>query len=74
MLRDYFAESPWHEEECFRLLEQMKRERWRSEGFCHFDTPLIVEHETRAQAGFCRVEAFKNWGDTYALYALKREE
>ena len=58
VLTDYFAESEELEKEYFQNLKQLKKEQGLSEDeFFHYDTPLIVEHETQAlkQAGFSYV-------------------
>ena len=74
VLTDYFAESPWHEEEYFRELARLKSEQGLAgEGFYHYDTPLTVEHEAAVlrEAGFSQVEVLKNWGATYTLKARR---
>ncbi|MBO4849012.1 MAG: class I SAM-dependent methyltransferase [Clostridia bacterium] len=74
ILTDYFAAS--EEEEISRRAEliRLKREQGVPEGwFCHFDTPLTVEHEREAllAAGFASAEILKSWGATHTLKALK---
>ncbi len=73
VLTDYFAESEALEAEYFRNLAQLKREQGIGEDvFCHYDTPLTVDHETEIlrQAGFRDVRALKQWGSTWTVVAL----
>ena len=73
ILTDYFAGSD--EEERFRRAEllRLRREQGIEDNvFCHFDTPLTVEHEKEAQlsAGFSSVTVLNHWGATYTLKAI----
>ena len=73
VLTDYFAESEELEAEYFRNLEQLKKEQGIPDGMiCHYDTPLLVGHETEILrgAGFREVRILKQWGEsTYTVLA-----
>lgn len=74
ILTDYFAESPFHEKEYFRILNKLKSEQNISDDeFYHYDTPLTVEHETEVllKAGFSDVKILNNWGATFTLKAIR---
>ena len=65
VLTDYFAESEKLEKEYFRNLAELKKAQGLSDGtFYHYDTPLLVEHETDIlrRAGFRDVRVIKKWG------------
>ena len=65
VLTDYFAESEALEKEYFRNLAALKREQGLSDDtFYHYDTPLLVDHETDIlrRAGFRDVRIMKQWG------------
>ena len=67
VLTDYFAESEELEREYFRNLEELKKEQGLSDGaFYHYDTPLLVSHETDIllRAGFRDVQILKQWGES----------
>ena len=67
VLTDYFAESGELEKEYFQKLAELKKEqRLSDELFYHYDTPLLVEHETEIlrQAGFRNVQILKQWGES----------
>ena len=74
VLTDYFAASD--EEERFRrseLLRLKKEQGIEDDGLYHYDTPLIVQHETEAllSAGFSSVQILNNWGPTHTLKAQR---
>jgi len=73
VLTDYFAETEELEAEYFRNLEALKKEQGLPEGvFYHYDTPLLVGHETELlrRAGFREVRIMKQWGEsTYTVLA-----
>lgn len=72
ILTDYFALSDGEELRFRAELQRLKKEQnVRDDEFCHYDTPLTVEHETEAliEAGFASVTVLKNWGATYTLKA-----
>lgn len=73
ILTDYFAESEKLEKEYFQNLETLKREQGLPEdGFYHYDTPLLVEHEMELLrlAGFRDVRIMEKWGEsTYTVLA-----
>ena len=73
VLTDYFAESEELEAEYFRNLEALKKEQGLPEGgLYHYDTPLLVTHETELLrgAGFRDVRIMKQWGEsTYTVLA-----
>ena len=74
VLTDYFAESEELEKEYFRNLKALKQEQGISDDvFCHYDTPLTVEHEISVlrEAGFSQVRLMKEWGSTYTLLAIR---
>jgi tRNA (cmo5U34)-methyltransferase len=74
ILTDYFSLSEEEERGFRQELIRLKAEQGVEDGtFCHFDTPLTVEHETQAlrEAGFSSVEVLQNWGATYTLKAVK---
>ena len=74
ILTDYFAGSDEEERSRRAELLRLKREQGiEDDVFCHFDTPLTVEHETEAlrAAGFSSVTVLKHWGATYTLKADK---
>ena len=67
VLTDYFAESEELEKEYFRNLEALKKEQGLPEdGFYHYDTPLLVNHELGLllQAGFREVRIMKKWSES----------
>lgn len=67
VLTDYFAESEELEKEYFRNLETLKKEQGLPDnGFYHYDTPLLIEHETELlrQAGFREVRIMQKWGES----------
>ena len=67
VLTDYFAESEELEQEYFRNLEALKKEQGLPEdGFYHYDTPLLVGHETDIlrRAGFREARIVKQWGES----------
>lgn len=73
ILTDYFAGSDEEERSRRAELLRLKREQGiEDDVFCHFDTPLTVEHEKEAllSAGFSSVAVLKNWGATYTLKAI----
>lgn len=76
ILTDYFAESPELEREYFNELARMKREQDLPEGFYHYDTPLLVEHEAQVlrDAGFGTVEILGVWENTRTLRAVKDKQ
>ena len=66
VLTDYFAESEELEKEYFQNLETLKREQGLPEdGFYHYDTPLLVEHEMGLLrgAGFRDVQIMEKWSE-----------
>ena len=73
VLTDYFAETEALEKEYFQNLEALKKEQGiRDDGFYHYDTPLLVEHEMDLlrQAGFSDVRIMQKWGEsTYTVLA-----
>ena len=74
ILTDYFALCEETEEACRAELIRLRKEQGIPDGvFCHYDTPLTVEHETQAllEGGFSRVEILRRWGPTAALKAVK---
>ena len=74
ILTDYFAESEKLEREYFENLRQLKAAQGIPEGeFCHYDTPLTVEHEiqTLREAGFSRCEILNRWEATCTVKAAK---
>ena len=74
ILTDYFALSD-EDERTFRneLLLLKKEQGIDDNEFYHYDTPLTVEHETKAllEAGFSCAEVLNNWGATFTLKANK---
>ena len=67
VLTDHFAESEEMEKEYFQNLADLKREQGLSDDeFYHYDTPLLVEHETDIlrRAGFREVRIMKQWGES----------
>ena len=67
VLTDYFAESEEMEKEYFQNLADLKREQGLPDDeFYHYDTPLLVEHETDIlrRAGFREVRIMKQWGES----------
>ena len=67
VLTDYFAESEELEKEYFRNLETLKKEQGLPDnGFYHYDTPLLIEHETELlrRAGFREVRIMQKWGES----------
>lgn len=74
ILTDYFALSD-EDERTFRneLLRLKKEQGVDDKEFYHYDTPLTVEHETKAllESGFSSVEVLNNWGATFTLKANK---
>ena len=75
VLTDYFAESEELEKEYFRNLAELKRAQGLSDDtFYHYDTPLLVDHETGLlrRAGFREVKILKQWGEsTFTVIAGK---
>ena len=75
VLTDYFAESEDAEKEYFQNLAALKKEQGLPDDvFCHYDTPLTVEHETDLlrRAGFRDVRIMERWGEsTYTVLARK---
>lgn len=73
VLTDYFAESEELEKEYFRNLAQLKKEQGIADGeFVHYDTPLLVDHETDVmrRAGFREVRIVEKWSEsTYTVTA-----
>ena len=73
VLTDYFAESEELEKAYFRNLDALKKEQGLPDhAFYHYDTPLLIEHETEIlrNAGFRNVRIMKKWGDsTYTVLA-----
>ena len=74
ILTDYFALS----EEDEALHRRTYLELKAAQGICddefyHYDTPLTVDHETKAllEAGFSSVEILGQWGATYTIKATK---
>lgn len=74
ILTDYFALTD-EDEQTFRneLLRLKKEQGIDDNEFYHYDTPLTVEHETKAllEAGFSSVEVLNNWGATFTIKANK---
>ena len=67
VLTDYFAESEKLEKEYFRNLETLKKEQGLADdGFYHYDTPLLAEHEMDLleKAGFRNVRIMKKWSES----------
>ena len=55
-------------------LSRLKKEQSITDNeFYHYDTPLTVDHETRALkiGGFLKIEVINNWGATYTIRATK---
>lgn len=74
ILTDYFALSDGDESHHRAELLRLKKEQGINDSeFYHYDTPLTVEHETEAlySAGFSAIEILGNWGQTYAIKAIK---
>ena len=74
ILTDYFAKDDEYEERFMNELVHLKKEQGISDnGFYHYDTPLTVEHESRAlrSGGFSKIEVINNWGATYTIKATK---
>ena len=74
ILTDYFAPDDAYEAFYFQELHRLKAEQGIAGNiFCHYDTPLTVEHETEAlrSGGFSKVDILKRWGATYCLKAWK---
>lgn len=73
VLTDYFAESEELEKEYFQNLAALKKEQGLSDDvFYHYDTPLLVDHETELlrRAGFRNVRVMKQWGgSTFTVLA-----
>ena len=73
VLTDYFAESEALEKEYFQNLAALKKEQELPDGvFFHYDTPLLVGHETDLllRAGFRDVRIMKQWSEsTYTVLA-----
>ena len=66
-LTDYFAETEEMEKKYFRNLDMLRKEQGLSDSeFYHYDTPLLVEHETDllCRAGFRDVRILKKWGES----------
>ena len=74
VLTDYFAESEALEKEYFENLAALKKEQGLPDDtFYHYDTPLLVEHETEIllKAGFRDVRIMEKWGEsTYTVLAF----
>ncbi len=74
ILTDYFALSDEEEKLHRQNLIHLKAEQGITDDeFCHYDTPLTVQHETEAllQAGFSSVVVLNHWGATYTIKAMK---
>lgn len=74
ILTDYFSLSDEEENTHRQNLLALKAEQGISDNeFYHYDTPLTVQHETKAllEAGFSNVKVLCNWGATYTLKAIK---
>ncbi len=74
ILTDYFAESEALEREYFENLRKLKAGQGIADNvFCHYDTPLTVEHEMRVlrAAGFTGCGILKSWGATHTVRAVK---
>lgn len=74
ILTDFFAASDEEEMRCRQELDRLKREQgFTNQEFCHYDTPLTVEHEMQAlqEAGFRTAEVIDHWGATCLLRAEK---
>lgn len=74
ILTDYFAESEALEREYFENLRQLKAEQGIADNvFCHYDTPLTVDHEMQllSSAGFTGCEILKSWSATHTVRAVK---
>ena len=74
ILTDYFALDDLEEGRHRKALATIKAEEGISDGeFYHYDTPLTVEHETKAllEGGFSSVERLAQWGNTFTLRAIK---
>ena len=73
VLTDYFAETEALEKEYFLNLEALKKEQGiTDDGFYHYDTPLLVEHEMDClrRAGFRDVRIMEKWnGHTWTVLA-----
>ena len=73
VLTDYFAESEELEREYFQNLDTLKKEQGLPDHeIYHYDTPLLVEHETELlrKAGFRDVRLMKQWGiSTFTVLA-----
>ena len=73
VLTDYFAESEALEKEYFENLALLKKQQGLDDGtFYHYDTPLLVAHETEILrgAGFRDVRIVKQWSEsTYTVLA-----
>ena len=73
VLKDYFAETEELEKEYFRNLAEIKKAQGLSDDtFYHYDTPLLVGHETDClrQAGFRDVRIMEKWnGHTWTVLA-----
>ena len=76
ILTDYFALSEEEERSRRAELLRLKKEQGLSDGtFYHYDTPLLVDHETDLLrgAGFRDVRIMKQWGEsTYTVLARKQ--
>ena len=74
ILTDYFSLSEEEEIHRRRELLRLKKEQGLADTeFYHYDTPLTVEHETKAllSAGFSSVKILGKWGPTYTIKAVK---
>lgn len=74
VLTDYFAESEELEKEYFRNLADLKKEQGLPEDeFYHYDTPLLVEHETEILrgAGFKDIRILRQWGESTCTVLAK---
>ena len=74
ILTDYFAKDNEYEEKFMNELSRLKKEQSVTDNeFYHYDTPLTVDHETRALqiGGFSKIEVINNWGATYTIRATK---
>ena len=73
VLTDYFAETEELEKEYFRNLAEIKKAQGLADDtFYHYDTPLLVGHETDClrQAGFRDVRIMEKWnGHTWTVLA-----
>ena len=67
VLTDYFAESEELEKEYFQNLDALKKAQGLPDsGIYHYDTPLLIEHETDLlrRAGFRDVRIMKRWSES----------